>query len=111
MRDTTARFEIAELSGAATDRVGNHFGGGWAETSESPTVLSASSYRPGRQSRRRAGAHALVAEVTANDKATILDAGNRADPSVSINGSGLYVVTYTSNDNGDLNIRRRIGHL
>jgi hypothetical protein len=30
---------------------------------------------------------------------------------VSINGSGLYVVTYTSNDNGDLNIRRRIGHL
>jgi hypothetical protein len=58
-----------------------------------------------------AGAHALVAEVSASDKATILDAGNRADPSVSINGSGQYVVSYTSNDNGDLNIRRRIGHL
>ena len=41
----------------------------------------------------------------------ILDAGNRADPSVSINGSGQYIVSYTSNDNGDLNIRGRIGHL
>ena len=55
--------------------------------------------------------HAFVAEVTANDKETVFDAGNRADPSVSINASGQYIISYTSNDNGDPNIRRRIGHL
>ena len=55
--------------------------------------------------------HAFVAEVTADDNETIIDAGNRTDPSVSINGSGQYVISYTSNDGGDLNIRRRIGHL
>ncbi|WP_165066303.1 hypothetical protein [Paludisphaera rhizosphaerae] len=57
------------------------------------------------------GTHALVAEVSATDKVTFHDAGNRIDPSVSINGSGQYLISYTSNDNGDLNIRRRLGHL
>ena len=57
------------------------------------------------------GAAALVAEVSSSDKVTTLDAGARSNPVVSINGANQYLVTYTSNDGGDLNIRRRIGHL
>ena len=55
--------------------------------------------------------HVRVAEVSASDTVTTFDAGVRSDPSVSINAAGQYVVTYTSNDGGDLNIRRRIGHI
>ena len=55
--------------------------------------------------------HVRVAEVSASDRVTTYDAGVRSDASVSINGAGQYVVTYTSNDGGDLNIRRRIGHI
>jgi hypothetical protein len=55
--------------------------------------------------------HVRVAEVSATDHVTTLDAGVRSDASVSINGSGQYLITYTSNDGGDLNIRRRIGHI
>ena len=55
--------------------------------------------------------HVRVAEVSASDQVTTFDAGVRSDASVSINGAGQYVVTYTSNDGGDLNIRRRIGHI
>src|SRR5262249_9661952 len=54
--------------------------------------------------------HVRVAEVSATNRVTTLDAGVRLDASVSINGAGQYLVTYTSNDGGDLNIRRRIGH-
>ena len=55
--------------------------------------------------------HVRVAEVSASDSVTTFDAGVRSDPSVSINAAGQYVVTYTSNDGGDLNIRRRIGQI
>ena len=39
------------------------------------------------------------------------DAGTRTKPAVSINGANRYLVTYTANDQGDLNIRRRLGTL
>jgi len=55
--------------------------------------------------------HVRVAEVSASNQVTTLDAGVRSDASVSINASGQYLVTYTANDGGDLNIRRRIGHI
>jgi hypothetical protein len=55
--------------------------------------------------------HARVAEVSASDNVTRFDAGIRSNPVVSINRAGKYLVTYTSNDSGDLNIRRRIGTL
>lgn len=55
--------------------------------------------------------HVRVAEVSSSNNITRLDAGIRSDASVSINSAGQYVVTYTSNDGGDLNIRRRLGHL
>jgi hypothetical protein len=55
--------------------------------------------------------HVRVAEVSASDRVTTYDAGVPSDASVSINGAGQYLVTYTSNDGGDLNIRRRIGHI
>ena len=55
--------------------------------------------------------HVRVAEVSASDRVTTYDAGVRSDASVSINGAGQYLVTYTSNDGGDLNIRRRIGQI
>jgi len=58
-----------------------------------------------------AGSHVLVAEVSAADHVTTYDAGARMSPSVSFNGAGYYQITYTSNDNGDLNIRRRRGIL
>jgi hypothetical protein len=52
-----------------------------------------------------------VAEVSASNQVTVFSAGNRVSPAVSINGAGQYLVTYTSNDSGDLNIRGRLGHL
>jgi hypothetical protein len=52
-----------------------------------------------------------VAEVSAFNTVTTLDAGVRSAPAVSINGFGDYLLTYTSNDNGDLNIRNRRGRL
>ena len=54
-----------------------------------------------------------VAEVTAsNSVAAIRNAGaSRFGPAVSINGADFYLLTYTSNDAGDLNIRRRTGSL
>lgn len=55
--------------------------------------------------------HVRVAEVSASNAITTYDAGIRSDPAVSINSAGQYVVTYTSNDGGDLNIRRRLGHI
>jgi hypothetical protein len=55
--------------------------------------------------------HVRVAEVSATDHVNTFDAGIRADAAVSINGAGRYLVTYTSNDGGDLNIRRRAGQL
>lgn len=55
--------------------------------------------------------HVRVAEVSTSDQVTTRDAGVRSDASVSINGADQYLVTYTSNDGGDLNIRRRIGHI
>ncbi|WP_165071864.1 hypothetical protein [Paludisphaera rhizosphaerae] len=55
--------------------------------------------------------HVRVAEVSSSNNITRYDAGIRSDASVSINSVGQYVVTYTSNDGGDLNIRRRLGHL
>jgi hypothetical protein len=58
-----------------------------------------------------ASTHVNVAEVSSTDKVKIFDAGQRFNAAVSINGFDNYIVTYTSNDAGDLNIRRRVGHL
>jgi hypothetical protein len=55
--------------------------------------------------------HVRVAEVSASNQVKIFDASLRSKPAVSINGANHYLVTYTSNDGGDLNIRRRIGTL
>ena len=52
-----------------------------------------------------------VAEVSASDQVTIVDAGVRSKPAVSINGAGKYLVTYTSNDSSGLNVRNRFGTL
>jgi hypothetical protein len=54
-----------------------------------------------------------VTEVAPNNSIFAnFDAGSsRFTPAVSINGAGQYLLTYTSNDSGDLNIRRRIGRL
>jgi hypothetical protein len=49
--------------------------------------------------------------VSASNQVTIFDAGIRTNPVVSINGANRYLVTYTSNDAGDQNIRSRIGQL
>ena len=46
-----------------------------------------------------------VAEVSSSNHVTTFDLNGRSDPAVSINGSDAYLVTYTSNDAGDLNIR------
>jgi hypothetical protein len=55
--------------------------------------------------------HVEVAEVSASNQVKTLDAGVRFNPAVSINGANKYLLTYTSDDSGDLNIRRRIGQL
>lgn len=61
---------------------------------------------------RSPGIHTRVAEVANNQVITSdVDAGARTLPAVSINGANKYLVTYTSNDSGDLNIRRRTGVL
>ena len=54
-----------------------------------------------------------VAEVTAsNTVSAVRNVGTaRFGPAVSIDASGRYLATYTSNDGGDLNIRRRSGFL
>jgi hypothetical protein len=58
------------------------------------------------------GTHVRVAEVAANGVVTAdNDGGARTEPAVSINAANKYLVTYTANDQGNLNIRRRIGTL
>lgn len=53
-----------------------------------------------------------VAEVSSSDHVLVtFDAGQRFDAAVSINGFDQYMLTYTSLDSGDLNIRGRRGHL
>lgn len=52
-----------------------------------------------------------VAEVSASGAVNTLSAGTRFGASVSINGADQYLLTYTSIDAGDLNIRRRLGHI
>lgn len=60
----------------------------------------------------KSGIDTRVAEVSAIDAVlTTFDAGIRSSPAVSINGLNNYLVTYTSSDSGDLNIRLRIGKL
>jgi hypothetical protein len=55
--------------------------------------------------------HSEVAEVASNNTIRTFDAGVRFVPAVSINGFDDYIVTYTSSDAGDANIRGRRGHL
>ena len=56
--------------------------------------------------------HVKVAEVSAlNQVLATHDAGPRFDAAVSINGLDDYLLTYTSFESGDLNIRGRRGHL
>jgi hypothetical protein len=55
--------------------------------------------------------HVNVAEVSAVDTVHTFDAGARFNAAVSINGANKYLITYTSDDGGDLNIRRRFGQL
>jgi hypothetical protein len=55
--------------------------------------------------------HVRVAEVSAFNHVTTFDAGVRFNPAVSINSANKYLVTYTSDDTGDFNIRGRFGHL
>jgi hypothetical protein len=52
-----------------------------------------------------------VAEVSSSNVVTTLNAGSRFHPAVSINNSGQYLLTYTSEELGDLNIRGRFGRL
>jgi hypothetical protein len=52
-----------------------------------------------------------VAEVSAFDRVTTLDAGERSVPAVSIDAFGDYLLTYASFDGSDLNIRGRRGTL
>ncbi|MFO0960514.1 MAG: hypothetical protein U0800_24280 [Isosphaeraceae bacterium] len=54
-----------------------------------------------------------VAEVSSSSTvAAIRNAGSsRVSPAVSINGADFYLLTYTSTDSGDRNIRRRVGLL
>jgi hypothetical protein len=54
---------------------------------------------------------ALLAEVSALNAVATFDMGQRFDPAVSIDASNNYLVTYTSIDSGDLNIRGRRGQL
>ena len=54
----------------------------------------------------------MVAEVSASDVVTTLDAGQpRFGSAVSIDGFDNYIVTYTARDGFDLNIHERRGHL
>ena len=54
----------------------------------------------------------MVAEVSASDVVTTLDAGQpRVAQAVSIDGFDNYVVTTTARDKLDLNIHARRGHL
>jgi hypothetical protein len=54
----------------------------------------------------------MVAEVSASNVITTLDAGQpRFSPAVSIDGSGNYIVTTSAFDKQDLNIHARRGHL
>jgi hypothetical protein len=56
--------------------------------------------------------HVRLAEVSAsNTVVATFDLGQRFDPAVSMDGANNYMLTYTSNDSGDLNIRGRRGHL
>ena len=52
-----------------------------------------------------------ISEVSAFDHVSTFSAGVRSNPVVSIDGGNQYLITYTSNDGGDLNIRRRYGFL
>jgi hypothetical protein len=52
-----------------------------------------------------------VAEVSASDHVSIFSAGDRRGASVSINPSNQYLITYTSTDGVDRNIRGRLGQL
>jgi hypothetical protein len=58
------------------------------------------------------GNHVLVSEVSpSNVVSSPIDLGGfRSDPAISIDGNGVYMLTYTTNDSGDLNIRGRFGH-
>jgi hypothetical protein len=57
------------------------------------------------------GLRTKVGEVTAFNAVLTYDAGLRTTPAVSINGFDDYILTYTSSDAGDANIRGRRGHL
>ncbi|WP_422924386.1 hypothetical protein [Singulisphaera sp. PoT] len=52
-----------------------------------------------------------VAEVSASNQVTTIDAGAGGHAVVSMNIYGDYILTYTSSDAGDANIRGRRGHL
>jgi hypothetical protein len=52
-----------------------------------------------------------VAEVSATDHVSISTVGNRREASVSINPSNQYLITYTSADGANENIRGRLGQL
>jgi hypothetical protein len=52
-----------------------------------------------------------VAEVSAFDQVRTLDAGVRFDPYVSINAFDQYILTYTAETFGSIDIRGRLGHL
>jgi hypothetical protein len=57
------------------------------------------------------GTRTKVAEVSAFNSVTTQDAGTRSAPAVSINAFGDYLLTYTSPDGSDQNIRGRRGYL
>lgn len=52
-----------------------------------------------------------VAEVSAFNGVTTLDAGTRFSAAVSIGGADQYLLTYTSEILGELDIRRRLGRI
>ena len=52
-----------------------------------------------------------VAEVSASNSVTTLDAGPRFSAAVSIGGADQYLLTYTSEVLGAIDIRRRLGRL
>ena len=55
--------------------------------------------------------HTRIAEVSASGVVSTVDAGVRFVPAVSINGFDDYIVSYTSPDGSETNIRGRRGHL
>lgn len=57
------------------------------------------------------GLRTRVAEVSSVNAITTFDAGLRSAPAVSINAANFYLVTYTSIDSGNANIRGRRGLL